>query len=193
MVELANSDAPSGAGANSGPPGRAPPGAPRPQPVVDLLRSLRQAALELRSNVQQLRLGSGQGWTGQRQRPGPGSRAPPSPDPKAELGRGTWTLLHTLAAQLPDAPTRSQKKDVQTLVRAMAACLERLVPGRRELAPHTMSGQRRGNSLHAGGLETRPLPASHHLPLPLPQITVLTRIYPCADCAQHFAAIVRCE
>ena len=36
---------------------------------------------------------------------------------REELGRATWTLLHTLGAQFPDKPTRRQQKDVQTLVR----------------------------------------------------------------------------
>ena len=38
-------------------------------------------------------------------------------DGKAELGRATWTLLHTLAAQYPDCPTRRQRKDTDRLVR----------------------------------------------------------------------------
>ncbi|KAK9810045.1 hypothetical protein WJX72_003903 [[Myrmecia] bisecta] len=56
---------------------------------------------------------------------------------KDELGRATWTLLHVLAAQFPEEPTRSQQKDVKTL------------------------------------------------------IGLLTRIYPCADCAKHFKEVVR--
>ena len=32
-----------------------------------------------------------------------------------ELGRATWTFLHTLAAQYPERPTSSQKKDVRNL------------------------------------------------------------------------------
>lgn len=35
---------------------------------------------------------------------------------KEELGRATWTLLHTLAAQWPQQPTRQQQKDVESLV-----------------------------------------------------------------------------
>lgn len=76
---------------------------------------------------------------------------PPSPPPPAilttrhnpvtreELGRSTWVLLHTLAAQLPEKPTRQQQRDVRTL------------------------------------------------------IDVLTRIYPCGDCASHWSHIVRAE
>ncbi|GIL83190.1 hypothetical protein Vretimale_11420 [Volvox reticuliferus] len=56
---------------------------------------------------------------------------------KAEVGRATWTLLHTLAAQFPDRPTRRQQRDARTLV------------------------------------------------------DCLTRIYPCGDCARHFAELVR--
>ena len=36
---------------------------------------------------------------------------------KEELGRGTWTFLHTLAVQYPKTPTKQQQKDVKTLVR----------------------------------------------------------------------------
>ncbi|KAI8532677.1 hypothetical protein RHMOL_Rhmol11G0232000 [Rhododendron molle] len=39
-----------------------------------------------------------------------------TPVTKEELGRATWTFLHTLAAQYPDNPTRQQKKDVKQLV-----------------------------------------------------------------------------
>ena len=35
---------------------------------------------------------------------------------REELGRATWLLLHTLAAQYPDRPSKQQKKDVTTLV-----------------------------------------------------------------------------
>ncbi|PNW85134.1 hypothetical protein CHLRE_03g173200v5 [Chlamydomonas reinhardtii] len=56
---------------------------------------------------------------------------------KAEVGRATWTLLHMLAAQFPDRPSRQQQRDARTLV------------------------------------------------------DCLTRIYPCGDCAEHFAEIVR--
>ena len=35
---------------------------------------------------------------------------------KEELGRATWTFLHTLAAQWPQQPTRQQQKDVAALV-----------------------------------------------------------------------------
>lgn len=35
---------------------------------------------------------------------------------KEHLGQSTWTFLHTLAAQYPEQPTRSQKKDTTQLV-----------------------------------------------------------------------------
>ncbi|KAL7249252.1 hypothetical protein ACSBR1_011412 [Camellia fascicularis] len=38
-----------------------------------------------------------------------------TPVTKEELGRATWTFLHTLAAQYPDNPTRQQRKDVKEL------------------------------------------------------------------------------
>ncbi len=47
-----------------------------------------------------------------------GWQVPAGPITKDDLGRATWTLLHTLAAQYPQNPTRRQQKDVQTLVRA---------------------------------------------------------------------------
>ncbi|KAG2450103.1 hypothetical protein HYH02_000207 [Chlamydomonas schloesseri] len=65
------------------------------------------------------------------------SAAQAAANAKAEVGRATWTLLHMLAAQFPDRPSRQQQRDARTLV------------------------------------------------------DCLTRIYPCGDCAQHFAEIVR--
>lgn len=35
---------------------------------------------------------------------------------KEELGRATWTFLHTLAAQFPEHPSRQQQKDARTLM-----------------------------------------------------------------------------
>ena len=35
---------------------------------------------------------------------------------KEDLGRSTWTLLHTMAAQYPDKPSKRQRKDVEILV-----------------------------------------------------------------------------
>jgi len=52
------------------------------------------------------------------------------PGDREELGRATWTLLHTLAAQFPDKPSRQQQKDARTLVRRRAAG-----PLRRTLRP----------------------------------------------------------
>jgi FAD-linked sulfhydryl oxidase len=56
---------------------------------------------------------------------------------KEDLGRATWTFLHTFAAQYPDEPTRRQERDAREL------------------------------------------------------IMILTRAYPCGECAAHFAEIVR--
>ncbi|KAG9152118.1 hypothetical protein Leryth_017676 [Lithospermum erythrorhizon] len=39
-----------------------------------------------------------------------------SPVTKEDLGRATWTFLHTLGAQYPDVPTRQQKRDVKELM-----------------------------------------------------------------------------
>ncbi|KAL3132651.1 hypothetical protein ABBQ32_009173 [Trebouxia sp. C0010 RCD-2024] len=68
-----------------------------------------------------------------------GAVSPAATVSKEELGRATWTLLHTLAVQYPQTPTKQQQKDVKTLV------------------------------------------------------DVLTRIYPCTECAQHFGEIVKID
>ncbi|XP_028780586.1 FAD-linked sulfhydryl oxidase ERV1 isoform X2 [Neltuma alba] len=60
-----------------------------------------------------------------------------TPVTKEELGRATWTFLHTLAAQYPDNPTRQQKKDVKELM------------------------------------------------------GILSRMYPCKECADHFKEVLR--
>ncbi|KAF5731848.1 putative FAD-linked sulfhydryl oxidase [Tripterygium wilfordii] len=60
-----------------------------------------------------------------------------APVTKEELGRATWTFLHTLAAQYPEKPTRQQKKDVKELM------------------------------------------------------AILTRMYPCKECADHFKEVLR--
>ncbi|CAN0927141.1 FAD-linked sulfhydryl oxidase ERV1 [Linum grandiflorum] len=54
-----------------------------------------------------------------------------APVSKEELGRATWTFLHTLAAQYPEHPTRQQKKDVKELM----AILSRMYPCK-ECADH---------------------------------------------------------
>ncbi|CAK8561239.1 unnamed protein product [Lathyrus sativus] len=60
-----------------------------------------------------------------------------TPVTKEDLGRATWTFLHTLAAQYPDNPTRQQKKDVKELIQ------------------------------------------------------ILSRMYPCSECADHFKEVLR--
>ncbi|KAI5576926.1 hypothetical protein BDE02_09G078500 [Populus trichocarpa] len=60
-----------------------------------------------------------------------------APVTKEELGRATWTFLHTLAAQYPEHPTRQQKKDVKELM------------------------------------------------------AILSRMYPCQECADHFKEVLR--
>ncbi len=60
-----------------------------------------------------------------RGRPAPGNAGQPlSAERKAELGRATWTLLHMLAAQFPERPTRQQRRDARQLVE----CLTRIYP-----------------------------------------------------------------
>ncbi|KAG5238724.1 Erv1/Alr family protein [Salix suchowensis] len=60
-----------------------------------------------------------------------------APLTKEELGRATWTFLHTLAAQYPEHPTRQQKKDVKELM------------------------------------------------------AILSRMYPCQECADHFKEVIK--
>lgn len=62
---------------------------------------------------------------------------PGRPVSKDELGRATWTLLHTLGAQFPDKPTKQQKRDVKELM------------------------------------------------------AILSRVYPCKECAEHFKEILK--
>ncbi|KAJ8763459.1 hypothetical protein K2173_002342 [Erythroxylum novogranatense] len=64
-------------------------------------------------------------------------KKPAAPVTKEELGRATWTFLHTLAAQYPENPTRQQKKDVKELM------------------------------------------------------AILSRMYPCQECADHFKEVLR--
>ena len=43
-------------------------------------------------------------------------RGPPT---KQELGQSGWTLLHTMAANFPDSPTREQEERASTFLRAL--------------------------------------------------------------------------
>ncbi|KAG0458532.1 hypothetical protein HPP92_023303 [Vanilla planifolia] len=54
-----------------------------------------------------------------------------APITKEELGRATWILLHTVAAQFPDHPTRQQRQDAKELM----SILSRLYPCK-ECADH---------------------------------------------------------
>ncbi|PSC75506.1 FAD-linked sulfhydryl oxidase ERV1 [Micractinium conductrix] len=70
-------------------------------------------------------------WSG-----GSAGAASSSTASREEVGRATWTFLHTLAAQYPEHPTRQQKRDARNL------------------------------------------------------IDILTRMYPCGECAAHFKELV---
>jgi hypothetical protein len=50
---------------------------------------------------------------------------------KEQLGRSTWTFLHTLAAQYPEQPTRAQKRDTVQLV-----CILEVTSGSHALRMH---------------------------------------------------------
>ncbi len=52
-----------------------------------------------------------------------------SPVTKEDLGRATWLLLHTVAAQYPARPSKQQRKDVAALVRL--TCLQDPKPATR--------------------------------------------------------------
>ncbi|KAL8097258.1 FAD-linked sulfhydryl oxidase ERV1 [Apium graveolens] len=69
------------------------------------------------------------------------------PASKEELGRATWTFLHTLGAQFPDKPTRQQKKDVKELM----AIISRIYPCK-ECADH-FKDVLRANPVEAGSQE----------------------------------------
>ncbi|XP_065869841.1 FAD-linked sulfhydryl oxidase ERV1 [Euphorbia lathyris] len=66
------------------------------------------------------------------------------PVTKEDLGRATWTFLHTLAAQYPENPTRQQKKDVKELM----AIMSRMYPCK-ECADH-FKEVLRANPVQAG-------------------------------------------
>jgi hypothetical protein len=52
--------------------------------------------------------------------PGPGPGHAASAARKAELGRATWTLVHTLASQYPESPSRQQQREVATFLSTLA-------------------------------------------------------------------------
>lgn len=45
----------------------------------------------------------------------------PCPPDSAALGRGTWTLLHSMAAYYPDAPSTAQQSSMRSFIRNFAA------------------------------------------------------------------------
>eukprot|EP00850_Spirogloea_muscicola_P006951 SM000034S12705 [mRNA] locus=s34:324385:326676:+ [translate_table: standard] len=67
---------------------------------------------------------------------------------REELGVATWTLLHTLAAQFPDRPTKQQQRDVKDLPRQASVSMP---PSRCSMG---CTGLRRGGGLQPGGALT---------------------------------------
>lgn len=63
-------------------------------------------------------------WTGGSGSSAAGSAGSSSAVTREEVGRATWTFLHTLAAQYPEKPTRQQQRDARNLVRAAVGGLE---------------------------------------------------------------------
>lgn len=114
---------------------------------------------------------------------------------KEAVGRASWTFLHALAAQYPDLPSRQQRRDVENLVRFFIGGATRHALRRRAAAGGAAqvalgalpasAVKWRGHVGHAPAQLTRCVP-----PRPV-QIDILTRMYPCADCAKHFKEIVR--
>lgn len=99
---------------------------------------------------------------------------------KEELGRATWTFLHTLAAQYPVHPTRSQERDVKNMVRAVMG------------QSATILGYQASVLLY-GRLPDLQMTFefSSAVNQSVLQIDILTRMYPCKECADHFRLIVR--
>lgn len=75
-------------------------------------RRVAAAALPVAS-LSQAAAAAPEAWSG-----GAGSAAGSSAVTREEVGRATWTFLHTLAAQYPEKPTRQQRRDAKNLVRA---------------------------------------------------------------------------
>lgn len=90
-------------------------------PLLELGRLLSEG---LHSKVRQVE----QHFKSQRQTPKEESRLSDPPPlisasshvTKESLGRSTWLLLHTMAAQYPDRPDKSQQKDVRNLIEALS-------------------------------------------------------------------------
>ncbi|KAG6761316.1 hypothetical protein POTOM_034530 [Populus tomentosa] len=110
-----------------------------------------------------------------------------APVTKEELGRATWTFLHTLAAQYPEHPTRQQKKDVKELtwpadleVSSVFSCI---------FFGHEQPILKEADMqmAHSCVLEKLRLPChcgSFHM-------AILSRMYPCQECADHFKEVLR--
>ncbi|KAL9333622.1 hypothetical protein Peur_073761 [Populus x canadensis] len=97
-----------------------------------------------------------------------------APVTKEELGRATWTFLHTLAAQYPEHPTRQQKKDVKELtwpadlgVSSIFSCI---FFGHEQPILDEADTQ-----MDCFGI----------------QMAILSRMYPCQECADHFKEVLR--
>ena len=82
---------------------------------------------------------------------------------KEDLGRATWLLLHTIAAQYPANPSKQQRKDVAALV-CGRVCWKLVTLDKND-----------------ADLDDRTIV----------QVDTLTRIYPCGECAHHFQELVR--
>ena len=104
------------------------------------------------------------------------------PVDKDGLGRATWTFLHVLAAQFPEHPTKSQQKDVRSLVSTRT---------HDTVLAYCAAGDYSGSK--AFQMASSPLAAKSGSRVRVSaQVDVLTRIYPCAECAEHFREVIRC-
>uniref|UniRef100_A0A7N2MXV1 Sulfhydryl oxidase n=1 Tax=Quercus lobata TaxID=97700 RepID=A0A7N2MXV1_QUELO len=129
-----------------------------------------------------------------------------SPVTKEDLGRATWTFLHTLAAQYPDNPTRQQKKDVKELVfrNARLAKYDYGSNGRKYLdrtvlcvklnfvvyKPGKHGSLTKEEDGSSDCLHTNRYHSDHGGPL-LSLMAILSRMYPCKECADHFKEVLR--
>ncbi|KXZ42369.1 hypothetical protein GPECTOR_155g79 [Gonium pectorale] len=109
---------------------------------------------------------------------------------KAEVGRATWTLLHSLAAQFPDRPTRQQRRDAAELV----WLLTRVYPCgdcAAHLAELAEVGRATWTLLHSLAAQFPDRPTRQQRRDAAELVWLLTRVYPCGDCAAHLAELVR--
>lgn len=89
-------------------------------PLIELQRLFNEGLVNSITQVQQFVFRKNQDVQPEASRNEPIVTSVPRSPPeltKENLGRSTWTLLHTVAAQYPQKPNKRQRKDVEALVR----------------------------------------------------------------------------